>query len=945
MSQRLLNILRRLGSPAANPTYTHEIVCGGVASRWEVNKTNYAELLKEYCSLVSSHEEVDLCLSERPKDVMPVIISLNLAFQSSRYSEPFDEDFILTFIYHIQQSLIKNLSITDDASELTCVVLESDTYTDDKDRKRIDLRFQFPTCKIDSQVQKKFIIPTLIRRLRSENILGKFFHQPIGDWESIIDYDATTKPLPMFGSVISQGASPMTLHKIYGPTDLDSIINHDTDEFERDLDDEFNPMAHSYVFQGILNGLMFNEPPNRDFWLPAFLSVDFWHRVTLQRVSSRNTPASINSIFGDGKDTIYNLGKFGKGEDSEHIDAMSKMDLCEYFSGLWSPNRILKKQYWKDIGEAFFDADLGDDNGLKSWIDIMDRTLNVSETTPDFLSDGVNTSCENMYYTLRQGRTTVKTLGWHAREDSKQQYDNWHKTWYAKSMEQAVLRQTHVAIAKAFCRIYWLDIICTHIGKKVIWYKFDRHRWREVPGGHSIRTLMSEDFVQKFREMRHIISDQSKNAKNSEDAKEADNIMSKINDLIRKLETAGYLTGIMTMVSDRLAHDDLGDLLDENGEILGLTNGVLIATRDGIEFRAGRPEDYVTRCTNVGLRKDYHWEHPHVKAVTTWLHSVFVDDELYHHFMKWSASTLRGGNNDKHLSVWTGEGDNSKSMLVKLFEAVYGAYCIKMPISLASAGGRGNANGPSPAIARSRATRLCFMEEPGANTRFDSDLFKHLTGADRFFARLLKKNGGDIKPTFKLILMCNKIPSIPRDKAMENRLRIYAFLSTWVDDPVEAEAEYQMKYGKPHGRFFQMDNMFEDTIPGMASAALWAFFQYYPIYLDEGIRKTPEIIKKKTQEYWEDNDSYFQFTADQVEPAMVGGYQDPNSKIDLNQLYISFKMWHKDAFSYTKVPDKPKFKSEMITRWGAPVNGAWHGVRFKSQQQPGLDSRMGLKMA
>lgn len=942
MSQKLASILRRIANHAIPTTYTHEIIHGVNTSKWEVGKANYGEFLKDYCSFIANGDDdydglEEPGLAERPKETMPFIIQLNLVFDPVHYKEPFDDDFIYTFLYHVQSSMRSNLQIEIDEDELICVVLESETYTDEKGRKRIDMRFQFPMCKVDSSIQRKVLMPAIIRRLRSENMASKFFHQPIGDWDVIIDQEITTRPVTMYGSATRAGATPMTFRSIIGPTDWESIKDHDIDSFIIKLDDPdnpLNPLNHSFVFQGFLSASVFADPANKEFWLPAILSVEYWTRITLQKVNSRSTPSSASTIYGTGG-PAYDLDAFGKGTEN-HVDMMSKMDMCENFVRMWGPERILKKSYWTAIGEALYDADDGEGNGLRTWVDLTQKAIQSMNGIPNFLMDELGTPnvpmrCENDYYTLRPERITVKSLAWHAREDNKSAYDAWHKVWCAKSMEQAVMTQTDVSVAKAFCRIYWLDIICTHAGKKVIWYKFNKHRWMEVPGGYSIRRIMSDDFVNKFRSMRLEILNQAQSSRNQNDTKNSETICKKIGDLINNLERSGFLNGVMSMVSDRMSHDSLDELLDDNPEILGLPNGVIMATREGIEFRNGRPEDYVSKNTNVSLRRDYHMEHPHVKKVLEWMKQVFADDELFEHFMKWSASTLRGGNNDKHLSVWSGMGDNSKSMLVKLFEAVFGSYCIKMPIGLASAGGRGNANGPSPAIARSRATRLCFMEEPGANTRFDSDLFKHLTGADRFFARMLKKNGGDIRPTFKLILMCNKIPSIPRDKAMENRLRIYAFMSTWVDDPVVAEAEYRaMNGGQSHGRFFKLNTMFEDEIPAMAPAALWLWFTYYDKYIQFGIRKTPEIIKKKTQEYWEDNDTYFQFAADQVEPAIINGIQDPNSRLDLNQLYTSFKIWHKGSYNRTKIPDKPVFRAEMLQRWGLPTEGCWHGIRFKS---------------
>jgi phage/plasmid-associated DNA primase len=948
MNQSLTSLLRHVGTPSGPSQYTHEIIHTN-KSQWRVNDNAYGELLKGYCSMVSDQDGGELALAERPREVMPLIVQLSLIFDHNGFKEPYDDVFIYTFAWHCQQTILKNLQVDDDSNDLTCVILESEVSMDDKNQSRcqIDLRFHFPYCRVDASTQKKTLYPHLIRRLRAENVSSKFFHQPIGDWETIIDQDVVTNPLPMYYSSLRLGSRQMVLSKIVGPIDHDAIEDHDTDEMDVKLEDIFSPAGHSYVFRGLVSGDIFNER-DCEFWLPIFLSVDYWHKQILPKQTSRNTPAR-PGMYDSNHTVGYDLSAFGVGESPS--DKMGKMELAEIFVRMWKVERILSRSYWLDIGEAFFDADEGDDAGFRAWIDVTERALQTGHAVPDFLISGAEASCGFYYHTFRTGRVDIKTLAKHASEDNKKSYDTWHKAWCMKAMECAVERQTHVAVAKALCRLNWLDFICTHEGggKRVTWYQFVRHRWMMNPGGYALSRTISNEFISKFEDMRIEIAQQGRESRNSQEKTSSEKIITKIGVLIKLLENQGFKSSVMSAATEILVHDDLDSLMDDNGEILGLPNGVIVATRYGIEVRNGRPQDYITRTTNVPYRRDFSWAHPTVIKVMEWMHQIFVDEELFHYFMKWAASTLRGGNKDKHLSVWTGQGDNSKSMLVKLFECVYGSYCIKMPIGLAANGGRGNnANNASPAIARSRATRLCFMEEPGRNMQFDSDMFKHLTGSDKFFARLLKKNGGDIKPLFKLIMMCNDVPSIPRDRAMENRLKIIAFLQTWVDDPIAAEAAYQALYGEPSGgRFFQLDTGFEDEIPGMASAFLWVMVEYYPVYLKEGIRKTPSIIQQDTKRYWEDNDTYLQYAAECIEVAIKDGVQDRASVLDVHQLYTSFCLWHRTSLPGHKLPIKNTFRKELTSRWNKPINGAWGGIRFKTSNPiapPGMGGRSALRM-
>ena len=209
------------------------------------------------------------------------------------------------------------------------------------------------------------------------------------------------------------------------------------------------------------------------------------------------------------------------------------------------------------------------------------------------------------------------------------------------------------------------------------------------------------------------------------------------------------------------------------------------------------------------------------------MRQVFTDDGLRDYFLKMSASCLKGRNSDKVFPIWTGEGNNSKSMIVKLFEACFGTYCIKFPTSVIT-GKRTQSSAPMPEMARAKSTRAAIIQEPDDDEVIRGGMLKELTGGDSFFARALHENGGDVQAMFKLILMCNKIPPIPTGgKAVKNRTRILPFMSTWVTNAPESEEEQFQR------RLFKMDPFFEKQIPNLAKAFMWVLVRYdYPLIYD-----------------------------------------------------------------------------------------------------------------
>jgi phage/plasmid-associated DNA primase len=618
---------------------------------------------------------------------------------------------------------------------------------------------------------------------------------------------------------------------------------------------------------------------------------------------------------------------FGSGRVGEYVDD-DDMELSERMIQMITQHRYLREAFWLDIGKALYISDNGGENGLLSWIRHTERALTGITNIPEYMrvAETPAETCRNLYYTFANSTINVQTLAWYAREDSPDRYANWHRDWCMSSMEQA-LSGLHTDVAVALYRVYWLDFLYCPIGKGK-WFQFKNHRWYETYQGIDLRKAISRDFVRRFESTRMILSRQIHESKDEAFRANGEITMKKITALISKLKTVGFKSSVMSEACEHFKDDKFINLLDSNPEITGVTNGVLEVSGQHVIFRTAKPQDYVSMCTNIPYHANYTWQHPLVQECMKWFGQIFTDRSLLHHFLKFSASCLKGRNSDKIFPIFTGEGDNSKSMIVKLFESTFNSYCIKFDISNVT-GRSMNANGPTPQLARAKATRLAFMDEPEDDVPMHKGIIKKWVGGDSFFGRLLQDNGGDIQVTFKLILTCNKVPIIPNaDKAIKNRTRLFPFQSTWVKDAPEDEAEQYRQ------RRFKMNVNFERRIPILAPAFLWIMSQYYPHYSNEGLAD-PAIVTETTEAYWRDNDVYAQFAADTIQEVYTGhGDRDKGARVTLSEIYSEFKVWFKDAFPGATVPTRPIVRSELSSRWGRMDGNAWHGIRIITTDGP-----------
>ena len=712
----------------------------------------------------------------------------------------------------------------------------------------------------------------------------------------------------------------LRLTTIWSYISLENLENN-TPPVEFSLEESFEPQNHIHVLQESINTDIFKNGYDLNYWLPIFLSVGYWPTVVLPKDEVNDNGRFTNqTLLLNNQPKAFGLGRrLG----SDLVDD-SHMEIAERMLPMLSNERFLHEHFWIDIGKALYHCDEGGDNGLLSWISHSQRSLNLSGAEmPTYMKSmgTIEDTCRSLYYTFTNSPITVKTLAWYAREDSQNDYAQWHLEWCMASMEQA-LSGYHTDVAIALNRVYWLEYIYCPIGKGK-WFHFKNHRWSEVNQGIELRKAMSKEFMKRFEQVRSVLSAQIHESNDESFRSIGEITVKKIGTLIGKLKTVSFKSNILIESCEHFNQDRFIGLLDTNSEITGLTNGVLEIIGAHVQHRHAKPEDYISMSTNNIYQNNLTWECTIVKDTMKWLSQVFTEKTLLHHFIKFSSSCLRGRNADKIFPIWTGDGDNSKSMIVKLFEATLSSYCIKFPVALLSEKAV-NASGPTPQLARAKSTRLAFLDEPEDDVPMHKGTIKRYTGGDSFFARLLQDNGGDVQATFKMVLMCNKVPLIPNaDKAIKNRTRLFPFTSTWVDDaPLSDEEQFRQ-------RRFKKDPTFERKITFLAPAFLWIMVQYFPYYAAEGLND-PSIITEYTEAYWRDNDIYAQFVGDCIQEVYNDstGRRDETARLTLTEIYAEFKVWFRDAFPGTKPPERTIVRTELSSRWGRIQGNAWHGLRL-----------------
>jgi len=904
MDSALYDLLRK-NNDYNSTKYSH-CTNYGPAQKWSISDSKYDDFWLGYCDLVKSDHglEKKLCLAEIPIEYMPVIVDFNLKFLPIESGKHFDDDFLLSVIWCYQQVLKSTLKISESEIELYCCYLEAESFTEDG-LTHYRFRLQFPYCKTLASIQNRLIRPMVLQMFRNKNIMKRMVSQPVNDWEDIVDPLSVEKPITLYGSSTDPINPKLDFQFIFGVVNEEDIETNHTQFYE--IGQIFNPVNHEHAQNGLISTEIFEKgDDSHDYWLPLYLSIYYYKVIT---------PA-IQSPPTELKTSVKGLYK-SRSSDFSDEDIEGPEYLSNTFLAMLSRDRVEEDHFWLDVGKSLYGAFEGSERGLEKWIEFTESSDNH---TPE--------ECKSLYSTFQDSHMTIKTLAWYAREDSPHEYEKWHKNWYLKDLEVAT-SCLDSDVAHAVYKIYWLEFACGNLKKGQL-YHFKNHIWKQTDDLHVLRSYISKDFLKIMEKFRTEVAIQIQDSNDPHFKDSAEILIGKIGKLINKLKTRVFKHKIVLETCEKFYVEDFNKFLDGNENLMGLVNGVVETLDTKAIVREGKPEDYVSLTTGLFWRHDLHEKHPLVIRLMDWLCKVFPDKRLLDYFGKSAASCLRGKNSDKKFTTHSGQGDNSKSMIKKLFEAVFGAYCITFPTSIFTS--KKSSGGPDPAIARSKYARIAFVQEPDPDTPMKTGTIKEMTGGDRFFARFLNDNGGEIEPMFKLHLQCNGIPIFPNcDKAIKNRMIILPYLSTWVDYPPKTMDE------RFRQRKFQKDKFFENQIPELAPAFMWYLVKTYTLYRKEGLSE-PDIVKKTTSEYWEDNDIYTQFIRENIEKAFKDIPDWPEGKkkpldeksfLVLSEIYSRFRDWFRENYGNLKLPDRQILKQELTTRLTKPHRNKFYGLKFK----------------
>jgi P4 family phage/plasmid primase-like protien len=850
--------------------------------KFQVSKHISESFWHSYCNDILENDEkeqFEYGLAEKPQTFIPILVDVDIKVE-------FTEDKDVTCLYTTYQleniirnyqDVLKNILLDCKPENLYCFVLEKPAYRIEVNHKeyiKSGFHLHFPYTFITKSDHENHLLPRVKKNVNKDMTFKSLGFERSGD---LIDTGYTKAPWLLYGSKKKEGMNPYKLTKIYNE--------------ERDIISLEDALKEYKIYSA--EEIEIDMKQHYSFYLPRILSIVPWQRQVSELRS--NLPSPIRVDASSEKKRVF------KTQNLSEVLAKSKK-LLEMIADF----RAESYTDWLQIGWTMYNISDASNEGLELWMEFSSR---CSEKFDQM-------GCIQLWEKMERRNMTIGTLHHYAKLDNPILYNKFTEEASRKYInDDTIVNCSHNDLAKSFYEKCGTEFVCASIVTNK-WFQYKNHRWMPIEDGIFLRQKISNDFSKQFQDIANEIMIKMTKA----DQNQKDMYLQKhkqVCKLISNLGNSTFKTNVMRECKEVFYDENFLKKLDRNPWLIGFKNGVY-DLKNHI-FREGIPEDYISLQMPIDY-SDYDEEHYLVKEVHNFFEKIFPDREVREYFMNISSEVFVGGNQKKHVLFWSGEGDNGKSVTQTFFEKMLGGeYAIKLPTSLI-VGKRSMSSAASPELARCAGVRWAILQEPDKKDVINIGILKELSGNDTFYARGLFQNGGEIEPMFKLVVICNDPPSIPySDKATWNRIRVVPFESTFVNNAPESIEEQILQ------KRFPKDPYFMEKIPDLLKPFAWVLLNHrkkgYKMYEPEKVTMATELYRKK-------NDVYRQFIDERI---IVDPVIDPKNKINMDEIYIGFKDWFKEANPGQQLPTKSEVKDYFIRAWGEPQQrSTWLGKRSAS---------------
>ena len=900
-NSRLLTFLTAHRVETGSGQETHQL--GFDRSLYKIPDAELTEFYNVYCAYVDAGYG-GITMLEKMTRVGPLRVDLDFIYEGKHSEHLHTQKNTTDFIQGYMAEVAKYMSVTE-ITDVYVMQKVDPTYYPAKNHTKSGIHLVVPSIRTNKFIENK------VRDAMLKQMESYFPNLPIKGWNDAYDKavlgHSTFWPLLGSKKPDKDGGQPLPYKLAYvaewDPTDGKVAVD---DEREHGISPA---LVRKFSVRALPTDETATTPLGARFTLPEEdTRISGAGAALPQRGRPAQRPGEPGSRDSSPTRVIYQqpLTQAQRDYYGHHVDNLAEVRYTEYAD--WVNVAICLKNIHPDLNDLWhtFSQKAQD---KYDWKETEAKWMSLG-----FRNDGA--------------KLGLGSLRFWSRTDNFTRYLEIEKGNIELLIKESVASQTEHDVAQVVYAKYRDEFKCAKFGANV-WYRFLGHVWRETDKGIALQLRLSSDVTKEYRHyvleqerLQQIIAEcpTGKHDPNTCDMCQSEKKKKGYLDIIKALKKTGFKKSVMDECRELFLDEEFVNKVDENKRLIAFRNGVLDMTTMPPVFRDGKPEDYISFCTNLDFDpKKPYYEYDCWSELNKFIHDVLPDTEVRTYFLSYLANALSGENDAQKFHILTGEGSNGKSMLMILMSTTMGDYACTAPISLLTQG-RNKSAAAAPELVRMKGRRFVTMQEPDEQVPLNTGLMKELASSEKITARDLyagSKAMIDFELQARFNLACNEKPKInTTDGGTWRRLVVVGFPNKFVFAPK-----------LPHEKLMN-ESMKQNC---MSEAWATAFLSYLVHLFTEGngLRKlaAPEKVMEYIAEYKEDSDVIAKFLREKIHahPPLAEDEQ-VHEGVSWNSITMTFGEWKRSNELMGK-GTPAELKKRIEASYGKIPKGGWTSFR------------------
>ena len=271
-------------------------------------------------------------------------------------------------------------------------------------------------------------------------------------------------------------------------------------------------------------------------------------------------------------------------------------------------------------------------------------------------------SCEQVWEKCRNDGFTIASLRHWAKQDNPEKYAE----ILSEDVNELIVEAesgTEYDVAKVVHELYKEIYKCTSI-KHDSWYEFQGHRWVNVEGAYTLSSKLSEDLTKEFAILNTLYMKQMSlrhGTDNDSFLKRSTNVLK----IMTNLKKSGFKDRVIKECKNMFYDSRFEEKLDSNRNLIGFDNGIF--DLEAGKFRSGTPDDAVSLTVGYDY-EEYNLTHEYVIGLKDYFSKVQREKDMREYLLTLLSSYLDGHTKKEQFIIWTGSGCHAAGTEIRMYD-------------------------------------------------------------------------------------------------------------------------------------------------------------------------------------------------------------------------------------------------------------------------------------